>query len=342
MNKVDLKNLSHAELEGFVLTLGWKPYRAGQIMSWLYQKGAADINAMTNLSLPLREELQQVASLSVLKPSQVLESKDGSKKYLFPLEHGEMIESVLMPEKGRYTLCISTQLGCALKCRFCLTGKRGLVRNLTTAEIVGQVGAVVSHLGDKGALKNIVIMGMGEPLNNYENTMRALGIIFHPHGFYISHRHVTLSSAGVIPKLKRLGKESPVNLAISLNAADNETRSFLMPINRTYPLKDLIAALKEYPLPPRKRITFEYILIAGVNDSLRDAQKLVDLLRPLRCKINLIPFNEHPGVDFKRPAQEKIDSFRDVLISHRYTAMVRESRGKDISAACGQLGGAHG
>jgi 23S rRNA (adenine2503-C2)-methyltransferase len=311
-------------------------------MSWLYQKGAVNIDDMTNLSLPLREELKLVACLSFLKPNQVLESKDGAKKYLFSLEDGEMIESVLIPEKGRYTLCISTQLGCALKCRFCLTGKRGLVRNLTTAEIVGQVGAVLTHLEDKGTLKNIVLMGMGEPLNNYENTLKALEIIFHPHGFYISYRRVTLSSAGVIPILTRLGRESKVNLAISLNSADNETRSFLMPINRKYPLSELIAALKDYPLPPRKRITFEYILIAGVNDSLRDAQKLIDLLRPLRCKINLIPFNEHQGVDFKRPTQESIDSFRDFLIDHHYTTMVRESRGKDISAACGQLGGTHG
>jgi len=342
MKKIDLKNLSPADFEGFVLKLGWKLYRAGQIMSWLYQKGVAEIDSMTNLSLSLREELKKVASLSSLRPSQVLVSEDGTKKYLFPLEDGGVIESVLIPEKGHFTLCISTQLGCALKCRFCYTGKGGLVRNLTTAEIVGQVGAVLTHLGGKDNIKNIVLMGMGEPLNNYENTLKALEIIFHPQGFDFSHRRVTLSSAGLIPALKRLGKESPVNLAISLNAADQEIRSFLMPINRRHPLKELLAVLRDYPLPHRKRITFEYILIAGVNDALRDAEKLVDLLRPLRCKINLIPFNEHPGVAFKRPEQEKVAAFRDFLVSHGYTTIVRESRGNDILAACGQLGGTHG
>ncbi len=346
-------------------------------MSWLYQKGVAEIDSMTNLSLSLREKLKKVAFLSSLRPSQVLVSEDGTKKYLFPLEDKGMIESVLIPEKEHFTpleklpaeargelkdscafshgvnaprerlltgltLCISTQLGCALKCRFCYTGKRGLARNLTTAEIVGQVGAVLTHLGGNGAIKNVVLMGMGEPLSNYENTVKALKIIFHPQGFDFSHRRVTLSSAGLIPELKRLGKESPVNLAISLNAADHETRSFLMPINRKHPLKELLAVLRDYPLPHRKRITFEYILIAGVNDALRDAEKLVDLLRPLRCKINLIPFNEHPGVDFKRPEQENIAAFRDFLVSHDYTTIVRESRGNDILAACGQLGGTHG
>jgi len=342
MKKIDLKNLSPADFEGFVLKLGWEPYRAGQIMSWIYQKGVAEIDSMTNLSLSLREELNKVASLSSLRPSQVLVSEDDTKKYLFPLEDGGVIESVLIPEKGHFTLCISTQLGCSLKCRFCYTGKRGLVRNLTTAEIVGQVGAVLTHSGSKSNIKNIVLMGMGEPLNNYENTLKALEIIFHLRGFDFSHRRVTLSSAGLIPELKRLGKESPVNLAISLNAADHETRSFLMPINRRHPLKELLAVVKDYPLPHRKRITFEYILIAGVNDALRDAEKLVDLLRPLRCKINLIPFNEHPGVSFKRPEQEKIAAFRDFLVSHGYTTIVRESRGNDILAACGQLGGTHG
>jgi 23S rRNA (adenine2503-C2)-methyltransferase len=352
MKKIDLKNLSPADFEGFVLKLGWKPYRAGQIMSWLYQKRVTEIDSMTNLSLSLREELKRVALLSFLRPSQVLVSDDGTKKYLFPLEDNGVIESVLIPEKEHFTpseslltgatLCISTQLGCALKCRFCYTGKRGLVRNLTTAEIVGQVEAVLTHLGSNGTIKNVVLMGMGEPLSNYENTVKALKIIFHPQGFDFSHRRVTLSSAGLIPELKRLGKESPVNLAISLNAADHETRSFLMPINRKYPLKELLAVLRDYPLPHRKRITFEYILIAGVNDALRDAEKLVDLVRPLRCKINLIPFNEHPGVDFKRPEQEHIAAFHDFLVSHDYTAIVRESRGNDILAACGQLGGTHG
>ena len=342
MKKVDLKNLSPLDLKDFILKLKWEPYRAGQIMSWLYQKGVLKIDSMTNLSLSLREELKRVASLSSFTPRQILLSEDGTRKYLFPLDDGGVIESVLIPEQAHFTLCISTQLGCKLKCRFCYTGKKGLIRNLTTAEIINQVGAVLADFGNKGVLKNIVLMGMGEPLNNYENTRKALEIIFHPRGFNFSHRRVTLSSAGLIPELKRLGKENPVNLAISLNAADQETRSFLMPINRKYSLQKLLMVLREYPLPQRKRITFEYILIDGVNDSLATAKKLVELLRSLRCKINLIPFNEHPGVDFKRPAQTTINAFRDCLVSHGYTAIVRESRGNDILAACGQLGGSHG
>jgi len=342
MKKVDLKNLRPTDLEDLVLKLGWESYRAGQIMFWLYHRGVAGIDSMTNLSLPVREELKRIASLSSLTPGQVLVSGDGTRKYLFPLEDGEVIESVLIPERDHFTLCISTQLGCKLRCRFCYTGKRGLVRNLTTAEIVGQVGAVLTHVGDQGSVKNIVLMGMGEPLNNYDNTLKALEIIFHPQGFNFSHRRVTLSSAGLIPELKRLGKESPVNLAISLNAADHEMRSFLMPINRKHPLTELLTVLREYPLPHRKRITFEYILIDGVNDSLDAAQKLVDLLRSLRCKINLIPFNEHPGVGFKRPEKAKVVAFRDFLVSHGFTAIARESRGSDILAACGQLGGIHG
>ena len=200
------------------------------------------------------------------------------------------------------------------------------------------MGAVLNYLGDRKGLKNIVLMGMGEPLANYDNTLRALEIIFHPSGFNFSQRRVTLSSAGLIPELQKLGRDNPVNLAISLNAADNETRSFLMPINRKYPLKELVEVCKGYPCPNRKRITFEYILIAGVNDSLKDAENLAGLLRSVRCKINLIPFNEHPESDFRRPEASRIDAFRDLLVAHRFTAMVRESKGDDIMAACGQLG----
>lgn len=339
MKKVDLKNLSPAEIQDLVLDFGWERFRAGQFMSWLYQKGVSDIDAMTNLSLKVRDELKRIAMISFLTPRQVFVSEDGTRKYLFALEDGAWIESVLIPEKGHFTLCVSTQVGCNLQCRFCYTGKRGLTRNLTTSEIVNQVGAVLTHLGDEGEIKNIVLMGMGEPLNNYQNTVKALELMFHPMGFHFSHRRVTLSTAGLIPALKRLGRESPVNIAVSLNAADDETRSFLMPINRRYPLKDLLDALHEYPLPHRKRITFEYILIAGVNDALKDAQKLTDLLRPLRCKINLIPFNEYPGGDFRRPEQSRIEVFRNLLVSQGLTTIVRESRGSDILAACGQLGG---
>lgn len=342
MKKVDLKNLSPARLADFVAGLGWEPYRSRQIMSWLYQKRASELASLTTLSLSARAKLADQACVSSLVPREVLVSRDGTKKYLFVLHDGHCIESVLIPEEDHCTLCLSTQVGCSLKCRFCLTGQRGLVRNLSTAEIVNQVVAAIIDVGDKALVSNLVFMGMGEPLLNYDHTMAALEIIFHSCGLNFSHRRVTLSSAGVIPGLRRLGNENPVNLAISLNAADNETRDLLMPINKKYPLGELLAACREYPLPHRKRITFEYILIAGVNDSLRDARNLAGLLRPLRCKINLISFNEHPGVDFRRPSDEAVDAFRDELVSLGFTAIVRESRGRDILAACGQLGGKSG
>ena len=339
MEKIDLKSLNPEEITDFISELGWETYRARQLMSWLYQKRVSDFDSMTDLPLKLRKELKRNAIISSLIPHKVLLGEDGTRKYLFSLKNEGLIESVLIPEKDHLTLCLSTQLGCALKCRFCYTGKAGFIRNLTTAEIINQIEAVLNQLKDKERLRNIVFMGMGEPLANYENTLKALEIIFHPLGFNFSHRRVTLSSAGLVPELRRLGKDNPVNLAISLNAADDETRSFLMPINRKYPLAELLKVCKEYPLHHRKRITFEYVLIKGVNESLKDARKLVDLLRRIKCKINLIPFNEHPGVNFKRPEKYRIDEFRDFLLSNGYTAIVRESRGSDIMAACGQLGG---
>jgi len=329
-------------LENLVQKLGWEPYRAQQIMSWLYQKRITDIGSMSNLSLELRETLKGTASISSLVAGQVLTSRDGTKKFQFALDGKGGVESVLIPERDHLTICLSTQLGCKLKCRFCLTGQGGLVRNLSVAEIVNQLGAVLDYVGEREVLKNIVLMGMGEPLDNYENTLKALEIILHPSGFNFSHRRVTLSSAGLIPELQKLGRENPVNLAISLNAADDKTRSFLMPINRKYPLKELLIACKEYPCPNRKRITFEYILIAGINDSPEDAEKLAGLLGSIRCKINLIPFNEHPGSEFRRPEACRIEAFKASLSAHRFTAVVRESKGDDIMAACGQLGGTKG
>lgn len=339
MKRIDLKGMTSSELEAFVTQNGWELYRARQLWSWLYQKKTSDIELMTDVPQKMRADLKRVAFFSSLTPMLVVTSEDRTRKYRFFLEDSGCVESVLIPEKDYFTLCLSTQLGCALKCRFCYTGRHGLIRNLTTAEIVNQVDAVIRHIGDTITLKNIVLMGMGEPLANYDNTLKALEIILHPLGFSFSHRRVTLSTAGLIPELRRLGQDNPVNVAVSLNAADNQTRDFLMPINRRYPLEELLKACKEYPLPPRKRITFEYVLIAGINDSLKDAQKLVGLLRHLRCKINLIPFNEHPGTEFKRPNPRQVDAFQDFLFSHGYTVTVRESGGKDIMAACGQLGG---
>jgi len=339
IERVDLKNLSPQELNDFVQRRGWEPYRAQQIMTWLYKKGVSSIDSMTDLSKRLRDELNRVAFVSRLVPERILVSTDGSRKYLFPLEKDCGVESVLMSVRDHYTVCVSTQLGCALKCRFCCTGTIGLKRNLSTAEIVNQIDAVLSDLDDRRRLVNIVFMGMGEPLANYQAVVKALAIIFHTYGYDFSHRRVTLSTAGLIPQLQQLGRDFPVNLAVSLNAADSETRSYLMPINRTYSLPALLAVLKDYPLTHRKRITMEYLLIDGINDSLEDARKLVKLLRPLKCKINLIPFNEHAGSEFTRPSQERIDAFWKILVDSSYTAIVRESKGRDIMAACGQLAG---
>ena len=334
--------MSPAEVEDLVSKYGWEPYRAQQIVSWVYLKGVTDFDAMANLPRKMRDELKHIAYVSSLTPLRLLTSKDGTRKYLFVLQDGMEIETVVIPEKKHLTICLSTQLGCALRCRFCNTGRLGLIRNLTTAEILNQLEAVLRDFGDREGLKNIVFMGMGEPLANYEAVLKTLEIILHPFGFNFSHRRVTLSTAGLIPELRRLGSENPVNLAISLNAADNQTRTFLMPINRRYPLEALLTACKEYPLPSRKRITFEYVLIAGVNDAPRDAHTLARLLQNMRGKINLIPLNEHPGTEFKKPTAAVIEAFLDILLSHGYTVTVRESGGQDIMAACGQLGGSSG
>jgi 23S rRNA (adenine2503-C2)-methyltransferase len=296
---------------------------------------------MTDISKPTRQLLD--AHFSIIPPmiSRVETSVDGSRKYLFVLKDGHTIESVLIPERDHYTLCISTQVGCAMGCRFCMTGKSGLTRNLTKAEILDQVLGVLDELPPDGPrLTNIVLMGMGEPLANYENVRQALAILTDNRiGLQLSHRRVTLSTAGILPRLKDLASDTKIRLAISLNASDNETRDMLMPINKKYPIEELIAACIEYSLSPRDKITFEYILIKDVNDRIEDARRLAKLLRPVKSKINLIPFNEHPESEFKRPDQSGIEAFQAELLRQHYTAIIRWSKGADISAACGQLRG---
>jgi 23S rRNA (adenine2503-C2)-methyltransferase len=336
MERIDLKDLTLEELETILVSQGKEKYRAKQILSWVYQKGASSLEEMTTLSKPLRRELNDTFSISQLIPERVEASQDGTKKFLFPLPDGKSIETVLIPEREHQTICISTQVGCRLQCRFCLSGKHGLVRNLTVSEIVNQICAVKEYLGGEENL-NLVMMGMGEPLANYDNTIKALKIILSPWGVNFSHRRVTLSTAGLIPEMDRLGKELPVNLAVSLNASDDQTRSYLMPINKKYPLPELMKACSRYPLPPRKRITFEYNLIKGVNDSEEDAQRLTKLVKGIRCKINLIPFNPHPGVNFERPDSEIVLKFQQILWTHGVSTLIRKSKGSDIHAACGQL-----
>jgi 23S rRNA (adenine2503-C2)-methyltransferase len=337
--KKDIKDLSLEELASWFEARKIAPYRAGQVFRWIYQHQTDDFDKMTNLGKEARQILAQAFEIGRLEIAATEVSKDGSRKFLLRLKDDCHVECVLIPEKNHDTLCISSQVGCAQGCRFCMTAKGGLVRNLTSGEIIAQVRDVMRAAPDR-RLTNIVLMGMGEPLANYRNVIKALDIITNADtGLGINSRRVTLSTAGLTPRLADLGRDTDVNLAISLNAADDATRSRLMPINRKFQIADLLAACARYPLKPRRRITFEYILIKGINDADEDAQRLAVLLAPLRAKINLIPFNEHPESNFKRPDEERVRQFQEILVKQNYTAVVRHSKGRDISAACGQLRG---
>ena len=338
--KIDLKNLSPPELNEFLATFGKERYRSIQILRWLYQKGVPSFDEMTNLSKRFRQELSQVSFISTLPPLRIEQARDGTKKFLFQLEDGNRIESVLIPDKNRLTLCLSTQVGCAFGCRFCLTGKIGWKRNLTVSEILNQIVAVRKTLPEKTYITNIVLMGMGEPLANYDNTLKAIHLMHHPDAFKLSSRRITLSTVGLLPELERLTKEKiSFRLAISLNASDEETRSQLMPVNRRYPLKKILALCKNFPLRPRTRITFEYVMIEGINDSSLDAKRLMRVLRGIPSKINLIPLNEAPEIPFKKPSDEKVKRFQEILMEGGLTVIIRTSKGEEISAACGQLQG---
>ncbi len=336
--KIDLKNLSPSELNEFLASFGKERYRSVQILRWLYQKGVESFDGMTNLSKKFRQELSQASFISSLHPVRVEQAKDGTKKFLFQLDDRNRVESVLIPDKARLTLCLSTQVGCAFGCRFCLTGKLGWKRDLATSEILNQILAVKRTLPEKTSITNIVLMGMGEPLANYENTLRALALMIHPDAFKFSSRRITLSTVGLLPKLEQLSKEKvSFCLAISLNATDEETRSYLMPVNRRYSLNKILEVCKKFPLRPRSRITFEYVLVEGINDSPKDAKRLIRILRGIPSKVNLIPLNEAPGIPFKKPSDEDVKRFQEILMEGGLTAIVRTSKGKEISAACGQL-----
>lgn len=333
MEQVDIKNFSLEGLEAFLLGLGKEKYRAKQIFKWLYQRGATSFEEMTNLSKEFRHELALKSRITSFVPETVEISRDGTKKYLFVLEDGSSIESVLIPEEDRATLCVSTQVGCAMGCRFCLTGTFNLKRNLTCAEIINQVCAV--QVSDR--ITNIVLMGMGEPLANLDNVIPALKIMTCPDGFQISTRRVTVSTSGLVPEIEKLGAAVTVNLAVSLNATTDQQRDLLMPVNKTYPIAKLMAACRNFPLPNRRMITIEYVLVGGVNDSLEDAKRLVKLVKGIPVKINLIRFNEYEGCEFTAPGQDAIDRFHSYLLEKNLTVITRASRGADISAACGQL-----
>lgn len=335
----DIRNMTLDEVEQFISGLGKEKYRARQLMKWVYQRGAVSFSAMTDLSKEFRAELAAAARIGSLPIEEVQSSSDGTKKILFRLEDGLYIESVLIPGKSGRTLCVSTQAGCRMGCAFCLTGKSPFRRNLIAAEIAGQVAGARFDLPEGREADNIVLMGMGEPLDNYDNVLKAIRIMTSEFGLAISPRNITLSTCGLPDRIIRLGLDIPVNLAISLNAPDDAVRREIMPVSRKHPLTELIGACRDYSMPKRRRITFEYILMAGVNDSKEDAEKLARLLRGVRCKINLIAFNEYPGAQFRTPSAEAVEEFRQVLVKHGYTAILRKSKGRDILAACGQLSG---
>jgi 23S rRNA (adenine2503-C2)-methyltransferase len=337
--KTDLKGLGAHEIEQWAVGQGLEAYRGRQIRHWLFKKLARSFEEMTTLPKDLRATLQERACICHIERIETQQSRDGTKKYLFKLEDGHFIESVLIPEREHCTLCISSQAGCAMDCRFCLTAKQGLKRNLTASEIVDQVIHVKRSMNDPDRLTNVVFMGMGEPLANYDAVKKAVINLMDDAGLNFSRRKITLSTCGLVPQMKRWGQEMNIKLAVSLNAADDHTRSLLMPINNKYSVKDLLGACKTFPLPRGERITFEYILIKGINDSDEDARNLAGALEGIQAKINLIPFNPHQGTPMSPPSMVRTRLFQDILLRRYYTAIIRKSRGSDILAACGQLGG---
>ena len=335
----NLKDMTLDEIEAFIARLGKEKFRSRQIMKWLYRFGITSFDEMTDLSKDFRRELKDRSTISKIRIGKIQTSTDGTKKILFRLEDDLLIESVLIPGKKDRTLCVSTQAGCRMNCRFCLTGKSGLKRSLLPSEITDQITMSRFQIPEGRDIDNIVLMGMGEPLDNYENVIKAIGIMTSDAGLGISKRKITLSTCGLVPMIRRLGEDACVNLAVSLNAADDDTRNRLMPVNRSYSIRALIDVCRQYQMPRRRRITFEYILMDGVNASIEDARRLARLLRGLRCKINLIAFNEYPGSEFKTPPRDTINAFRSFLIAQQFTAILRASKGADILAACGQLSG---
>jgi 23S rRNA (adenine2503-C2)-methyltransferase len=337
-SRPDLGSMDLIELEAALEGRGHQKFHARQIFAWIYAKGVTDFEKMTDLSRPLRADLAGHFRISTPIVVAKETSSDGTMKFLLALEDQRRIESVFIPDTPSQTFCVSTQVGCAMKCGFCLTGKMGLVRNLTAGEIAGQVRVLAGELGLRDSKFNIVLMGMGEPLHNYDNTMKALRMLNDEHGLAVSPKRVTLSTVGVLPALERLATEPLMpNLAISLHATTEDQRDALVPVNRKYGLEDILAAARKFPVRRRNRITFEYVLLRGVNDTPEDARRLVRLLGNIRCKVNLIPLNEAAGIAFARPSDDRVNTFARILADAGVTVSVRKSRGRDIRAACGQL-----
>jgi 23S rRNA (adenine2503-C2)-methyltransferase len=337
----DFRAMTLADAEAFAIGRGWPRFRGEQVWRWVHDRGARGWDEMTNVSRELRAELAEHAQVGALTVADVQASRDGTRKLRLVTRDGYSIESVIIPDGDKTTQCISSQVGCAIDCQFCATAKLGLVRNLDAGEIVDQVYLArrllaVEEPGRR--LSNLVYMGMGEPLHNYDAVVRSLAILTHDKGAGMSQRRITVSTAGLVPKLERLGAEHVrPNLAVSLNAPNDAIRDAIMPINRKWNIGKLLAALRAYPLEQRRRITFEYVLLAGVNDELDHAAQLAKLLRGLRCKVNLIPWNPHPESAFARPAPGTIAAFQDECKRFGLATYLRTPRGDDIDAACGQL-----
>lgn len=357
--KVNLLGLTESRLRDYMLTLGEKPFRAKQIMKWIHHCGVDDFTQMTDLSKALRKRLSDIAEIRAPEVVSQSDSKDGTRKWVHKVAAGNCIETVYIPEAGRGTLCVSSQVGCSLDCSFCSTGKQGFMRDLTASEIIGQVWLAVKSFGGfnisdarseeynaegvaVGRVSNVVMMGMGEPLLNFDNVVDAMNLMMDDNAYGLSKRRVTLSTSGVVPMLDKLGEVSDCSLAISLHAPNNELRSQLVPVNRKYPIEKLLESSLRYinGLSDSKRVvTIEYTLIDRVNDTIDLAVELVELLRDIPCKINLIPFNPFPGSDYKRPSNNRIKAFQRILNEAGFIAPIRTTRGDDINAACGQLVG---
>ncbi len=344
--KRELLGLGRSELEQFFVAAGEKPFRATQMLKWIHQQGVTRFEEMTNLSKPLRQRLEGLAMVTLPEVIADRISSDGTRKWLFRMEDGNAVETVFIPEEGRGTLCISSQVGCSLHCSFCHTAHNGYSRNLTTAEIIAQLWLADRLLGRAGpgshqrVITNVVMMGMGEPLLNFEAVVAAMELMMEDHAYGLSRRRITLSTAGVVPMIDQLRERCQVSLAVSLHAADDTLRDQLVPINRKYPIATLMAACRRYvDGSPRARVTIEYILLGGVNDRPEDARALARLLREVPSKVNLIPYNPWPGGGYQPPTQGVIDRFREQLLQAGLTTVTRKRRGDDIEAACGQLAG---
>ena len=336
--RTDIAETDLHELEQALESLGHPRFHARQIFRWIYSRGVTDFDLMSDLGRELRAQLASTWTIGTPAVERQERSVDGTTKFLLRLADGKHIESVYIPDTPAQTFCISTQVGCAMKCAFCLTGKMGIDRNLTAGEIAGQVRVLARELGLLDTRFNIVLMGMGEPLHNYEATMKALRMLADEQGFAMSGRRMTLSTVGVLPALERLATEPLMpNLAISLHSTTEDQRDRLVPINRKYGLAELLDACRRFPLKRRERITFEYVLLSEVNDTPEDARRLARLLHGIRGKVNLLPLNEAAGIPFERPSDERVNHFAKILSDHGVTVSVRKSRGRDIRAACGQL-----